>query len=330
IASLAGILLGGGVLWGVAEVYHRLTGREGMGGGDIKLLAMIGAFLGWQAVPVTLMIASLAGTAVGVALIVVQRGDRRTAIPFGPFLAVGAICALFWGDALIAWYLGAAQAACDDACAAARARDRNARNRWRAGGIPLASDRRRAAHGADRLGTGVPAADCGVDRCRRRDRIRRHGGGPRMGSGDRRAPRRAGAHRDAWALRCMVAERTAPHPGGAALGVSRHPRHRRRSAGDCGRRRMLRVQPATDRHMGAVHPGAQLCRRSACRRPAAIAGEFWRPADADHAGRMDRTVSPPPSGPARARDAARRAVAADAGAGRSLPAGSLLARPAER
>src|SRR4029453_5656816 len=252
IASLAGILLGGGVLWGVAEVYHRLTGREGMGGGDIKLLAMIGAFLGWQAVPVTLMIASLAGTAVGVALIVVQRGDRRTAIPFGPFLAVGAICALFWGDALIAWYLGAAQAACDDACAAARARDRNARNRWRAGGIPLASDRRRAAHGADRLGTGVPAADCGVDRCRRRDRkrrhgggaglgagvppadcggdrwrrrdrIRRHGGGPRMGSGDRRAPRRAGAHRDAWALRCMVAERTAPHPGGAALGVSRHP-----------------------------------------------------------------------------------------------------------
>jgi leader peptidase (prepilin peptidase)/N-methyltransferase len=111
IASLAGILLGGGVLWGVAEVYHRLTGREGMGGGDIKLLAMIGAFLGWQAVPVTLMIASLAGTAVGVALIVVQRGDRRTAIPFGPFLAVGAICALFWGDALIAWYLGAAQAA---------------------------------------------------------------------------------------------------------------------------------------------------------------------------------------------------------------------------
>src|SRR4029450_8975627 len=84
IASLAGILLGGGVLWGVAGVYHRLTGGEGMGGGDIKLLAMIGAFLGWQAVPVTLMIASLAGTAVGVALIVVQRGDRRTAISFGP------------------------------------------------------------------------------------------------------------------------------------------------------------------------------------------------------------------------------------------------------
>ena len=82
-----------------------------MGGGDIKLLAMIGAFLGWQAVPVTLMIASLAGTAVGVTLMVVQRRDGRTAIPFGPFLAIGAICALFWGDALIAWYLGLAQPA---------------------------------------------------------------------------------------------------------------------------------------------------------------------------------------------------------------------------
>jgi leader peptidase (prepilin peptidase)/N-methyltransferase len=110
-ASLAGILLGGGLLWGVAEGYHRLTGREGMGGGDIKLLAMIGAFLGWQAVPVTLMIASLTGTVVGVGLMVVQRRDSRTAIPFGPFLALGATCALFWGDALIAWYIGAAQAA---------------------------------------------------------------------------------------------------------------------------------------------------------------------------------------------------------------------------
>jgi leader peptidase (prepilin peptidase)/N-methyltransferase len=105
-ASLGGILLGGGLLWGVAEGYQLLTGREGMGGGDIKLLAMIGAFLGWRAVPVALMIASLTGTAVGLTLLLVQRRDRRTPIPFGPFLAVGATCALFWGDALIAWYLG--------------------------------------------------------------------------------------------------------------------------------------------------------------------------------------------------------------------------------
>jgi leader peptidase (prepilin peptidase)/N-methyltransferase len=110
-ASLAGILLGGGLLWGVAEGYHRLTGREGMGGGDIKLLAMIGAFLGWKAVPVTLMIASLTGTVVGLLLMLSRSGDRRTAIPFGPFLAVGAACALFWGDALIAWYFGLSQPA---------------------------------------------------------------------------------------------------------------------------------------------------------------------------------------------------------------------------
>jgi leader peptidase (prepilin peptidase)/N-methyltransferase len=108
-ASLAGILLGGGLLWGVAEGYHWLTGREGMGGGDIKLLAMVGAFLGWQAIPVTLMIASLTGTVVGVAFMLLQRRDGRMAIPFGPFLAVGATCALFWGDRLIAWYLGFAQ-----------------------------------------------------------------------------------------------------------------------------------------------------------------------------------------------------------------------------
>jgi leader peptidase (prepilin peptidase)/N-methyltransferase len=110
-ASLAGILLGGGLLWGVAEGYYRLTGREGMGGGDIKLLAMIGAFLGWQAVPVTLLIGSLGGAVVGVTLMLVQRRDSRTPIPFGPFLAVGAVCALFWGDALIAWYLDIAQVA---------------------------------------------------------------------------------------------------------------------------------------------------------------------------------------------------------------------------
>jgi leader peptidase (prepilin peptidase)/N-methyltransferase len=108
MASLIGILLGGGLLWAVAEGYHRLTGREGMGGGDIKLLAMIGAFLGWQAVPVTLMIGSLAGTVIGVALMAFQRGDRQTAIPFGPFLAIGAVCALFWGEQLIDWYLGIA------------------------------------------------------------------------------------------------------------------------------------------------------------------------------------------------------------------------------
>jgi leader peptidase (prepilin peptidase)/N-methyltransferase len=103
--SLGGIVLGGGLLWAVAEGYARLTGREGMGGGDIKLLAMIGAFLGWRAVPITLLIASLVGTAIGVSIMLVRGRDTKMAIPFGPFLAAGAVCALFWGDALIKWYM---------------------------------------------------------------------------------------------------------------------------------------------------------------------------------------------------------------------------------
>jgi leader peptidase (prepilin peptidase)/N-methyltransferase len=81
-----------------------------MGGGDIKLLAMIGAFLGWRAIPVTLLLASLLGTAIGLALMVARGRNTKMAIPFGPFLAIGAACALFWGDALIAWYLGLARA----------------------------------------------------------------------------------------------------------------------------------------------------------------------------------------------------------------------------
>jgi len=103
--SVIGLLLGGGLLWAVAEGYYRLTGREGMGGGDVKLLAMVGAFLGWRAIPVTLMFASLTGTVVGVALMLCSGGDRRMAIPFGPFLAAGAVVALFAGAPLIDWYL---------------------------------------------------------------------------------------------------------------------------------------------------------------------------------------------------------------------------------
>ena len=105
-ASLAGLLLGGGVLWFVSESYYRLTGREGMGFGDVKLLAMIGAFLGWQAIPVTLLLASLTGTLIGVGVMLARGSDSRTPIPFGPFLAAGAVCALFFGDALIHWYFG--------------------------------------------------------------------------------------------------------------------------------------------------------------------------------------------------------------------------------
>jgi leader peptidase (prepilin peptidase)/N-methyltransferase len=109
LSSLAGIALGGGTLWIVAAGYEWLTGREGMGGGDIKLLAMIGAFLGWRAIPVTVLLASLLGSVIGLSLMALRGRDTKMAIPFGPFLAAAAVCALFWGDALIDWYLNLAR-----------------------------------------------------------------------------------------------------------------------------------------------------------------------------------------------------------------------------
>ena len=105
VASAIGLLVGGGFLWAIAEGYYYLTGREGMGGGDVKLLAMIGAFLGWRAIPVTIMIASISGTILGLLFMLGRGGGRQMAIPFGPFLAVGAVAALFVGEPLLEWYL---------------------------------------------------------------------------------------------------------------------------------------------------------------------------------------------------------------------------------
>jgi leader peptidase (prepilin peptidase)/N-methyltransferase len=102
--SALGALVGGGILYAVAAGYHAFTGREGMGGGDIKLLAMIGAFLGWREVLLSLIIGSFTGAVVGISLILVRGQDSRVPIPFGPFLALGAVCALAFGDRLITWY----------------------------------------------------------------------------------------------------------------------------------------------------------------------------------------------------------------------------------
>lgn len=104
--SLLGILLGGGSLLLVAYVYQRLTGKEGMGGGDIKLLAMMGAFLGWKSVPFIIFTSSLAGSLIGVSIMLFQKKDSKLAIPFGPYLAFGAVLYIFCGKALIRWYLG--------------------------------------------------------------------------------------------------------------------------------------------------------------------------------------------------------------------------------
>jgi len=103
--SLIGLLAGGGSLYLVAVGYQALTKREGMGGGDVKLLAMIGAWLGWKAVLFTIFFASLTGTLIGGGAMVVQRQGRHYAIPFGPFLAFAALAYLFFGPQLIDWYL---------------------------------------------------------------------------------------------------------------------------------------------------------------------------------------------------------------------------------
>ncbi len=104
--SLIGIILGGGILYLIALGYLMLARREGMGGGDIKLLAMIGAFLGWQALPFTILSSAFLGSVVGIVAMHKAGKDTKMAIPFGPFLSVGAILYLFWGAKITRWYLG--------------------------------------------------------------------------------------------------------------------------------------------------------------------------------------------------------------------------------
>lgn len=102
--SLIGTLLGGGSLFIVGTLYQWLFKREGMGGGDVKLLAMIGSFLGWKAVILTILLSSLIGSIIGILLMVIKEKDFKYAIPFGPFLSLGAVIALFYGESLIRWY----------------------------------------------------------------------------------------------------------------------------------------------------------------------------------------------------------------------------------
>ena len=106
VASALGILVGGGSLWLIGEAYYRYAGQEGMGGGDVKMLAMIGAFLGWKLVIVTLVFSSIAGAIAGLVVIASRRGDLRYALPYGTFLALAAQIASLYGDRIVAWYIG--------------------------------------------------------------------------------------------------------------------------------------------------------------------------------------------------------------------------------
>ena len=106
--SALGILLGGGILFAIAFGYSLLAGREGMGGGDIKLLGMIGAFLGFQSLLFVIFASSLSGSAVGIFAMIKQGKGGKTRIPFGPFLAIAAMGFLFFQDTIFRlwqWYL---------------------------------------------------------------------------------------------------------------------------------------------------------------------------------------------------------------------------------
>jgi leader peptidase (prepilin peptidase)/N-methyltransferase len=103
--SILGILIGGGSLFLVAWIYRLLTHKDGMGGGDIKLLAMIGALIGWKGVLFTIFVASAVGTLAGILVMLHTRKGMKLAVPFGPFLSIGAIFYLFFGPELLSWYL---------------------------------------------------------------------------------------------------------------------------------------------------------------------------------------------------------------------------------
>ena len=104
--AVTGAIAGYLILWSIYWLFKLATGKEGMGYGDFKLLAAIGAWLGWQLLPVTLLLSSVVGALVGIAMIVLIKHDRRVPIPFGPYLAGGGLVALFFGDKLTRAYLG--------------------------------------------------------------------------------------------------------------------------------------------------------------------------------------------------------------------------------
>jgi leader peptidase (prepilin peptidase)/N-methyltransferase len=101
IGAMAGYL----ILWLVYQVFKKLTGKEGMGYGDFKLLALLGAWLGWQALPAIILLSTLVGSVIGISLILFKQHDRSHPIPFGPYLAIAGWIALLWGNEINTTYL---------------------------------------------------------------------------------------------------------------------------------------------------------------------------------------------------------------------------------
>lgn len=103
IGAMSGYL----VLWSLYWAFKLLTGKDGMGYGDFKLLAALGAWLGWQALPIVLLLSSLVGAIIGIGLIALRKHHQANPIPFGPYLAIAGWIALLWGDSITRWYLNA-------------------------------------------------------------------------------------------------------------------------------------------------------------------------------------------------------------------------------
>ncbi len=103
--SLVGIIVGGGILYSIIIIYYFITKKEGMGGGDIKLIAMIGAFLGLKSIFFVIFIGSLLGTIIGIPVMIIKKKDKNLAIPFGPFLSIAAIIYIYLGDIILNWYM---------------------------------------------------------------------------------------------------------------------------------------------------------------------------------------------------------------------------------
>jgi leader peptidase (prepilin peptidase)/N-methyltransferase len=104
-SSLTGIVFCGGAMFVIREIYYWIRNEEGIGMGDIKMLGMIGAFLGWKLTLLTLMLSVFLGSVVGVLVVVAGRGDMKHALPFGPLLSVFAVLAVLSGESIISWYL---------------------------------------------------------------------------------------------------------------------------------------------------------------------------------------------------------------------------------
>ena len=105
-SSIIGAMAGYLVLWSVYHTFRILTGKEGMGYGDFKLLATLGAWMGWKMLPLIIVLSSFVGAAIGIAMIIFSRHDKNIPIPFGPYLAIAGLIALLWGESITSSWLG--------------------------------------------------------------------------------------------------------------------------------------------------------------------------------------------------------------------------------